>query len=168
MIRQMPFKLSLAISSVSAVFKDRADLVAENIALRHQLSCFIHRESRPKLRPVDRCRFSFSVLREIAALLCPMRDGPNHPRYPRSRRRIRLVRGQIFVQNHARHACLPRLGHTASSLHPCLLPYPSRAGDRRARPPTTARYLRSEVIEAEDHTRRWCMNRNTAAATPLL
>ncbi len=50
----MPFKLSLAISSVSAVFKDRADLVAENIALRHQLSCFIHRESRPKLRPVDR------------------------------------------------------------------------------------------------------------------
>jgi len=54
MIRQMPFKLPLILSIVAAVFKDRADLVAENIALRHQLSCFIHRESRPRLRPADR------------------------------------------------------------------------------------------------------------------
>ncbi len=35
MIRQMPFKLPLILSIVAAVFKDRADLVAENIALRH-------------------------------------------------------------------------------------------------------------------------------------
>ena len=50
----MPFKLPLLLSIVASVFKDRADLVAENIALRHQLSCFIHRGSRPRLRPVDR------------------------------------------------------------------------------------------------------------------
>jgi hypothetical protein len=35
MIRLMPFKLPLILSAVAAVFKDRADLVAENIALRH-------------------------------------------------------------------------------------------------------------------------------------
>ncbi len=35
MIRQMPFKLPLFLSTVAAVFKDRADLVAENISLRH-------------------------------------------------------------------------------------------------------------------------------------
>ena len=50
----MPFKLPLILSVVAAVFKDRADLVAENTALRHQLSCFIHRGPRPRLRPVDR------------------------------------------------------------------------------------------------------------------
>jgi transposase InsO family protein len=54
MFRQMPFKLSLILCIVSALLKDRADLVAENIALRHQLSCFIHRRHRPRLRPVDR------------------------------------------------------------------------------------------------------------------
>ncbi len=54
MIRQMSFKLSLILSTVAAVFKDRADLVAENMALRHQLSCLIHRGPRPKLRPTDR------------------------------------------------------------------------------------------------------------------
>ena len=54
MIRQMSFKLPLVLSIVAAVFKDRADLVAENIALRHQLSCFIHRGPRPRLRHVDR------------------------------------------------------------------------------------------------------------------
>jgi transposase InsO family protein len=54
MICQMPFKLSLVLSIVAAVFKDRADLVAENIALRHQLSCLIHRGPRPRLRSVDR------------------------------------------------------------------------------------------------------------------
>ena len=50
----MPFKLPLILSAVAAVFKDRADLVAENIALRHQLWCFIHRGPGPRLRPVDR------------------------------------------------------------------------------------------------------------------
>ena len=54
MIRLMPFKLPLISSIVAAVFKDRADLVAENPALRYQLSCFIHRGPRPRLRPVDR------------------------------------------------------------------------------------------------------------------
>jgi hypothetical protein len=51
MIRRMPFKLPLILSIVSAVFKDRADLVAENIALRHQLSC---RGPRPTLCTFDR------------------------------------------------------------------------------------------------------------------
>ena len=50
----MLFKRPLVLSIIAAVFKDRADLVAENIALRHQLSCFIHRGPRPRLRPVDR------------------------------------------------------------------------------------------------------------------
>jgi transposase InsO family protein len=54
MIREMPFKLPVILSVVAAVFKDRADLVAENVALRHQLSCFIHRGPRPRLRAVDR------------------------------------------------------------------------------------------------------------------
>jgi putative transposase len=54
MIRRMLFKRPLVLSIIAAVFKDRADLVAENIALRHQLSCFIHRGPRPRLRPVDR------------------------------------------------------------------------------------------------------------------
>jgi putative transposase len=50
----MPFKLSAVLSIAAAVFKDRADLIAENVALRHQLSCLMHRGSRPRLRPVDR------------------------------------------------------------------------------------------------------------------
>ena len=50
----MPLKLPLILSIVAAVFKNRADLVAENIALRHQLACFIRRGPRPRLRPVDR------------------------------------------------------------------------------------------------------------------
>ncbi len=50
----MPFKLSAVLSIAAAVFKDRADLVAENVALRHQLSCLMHRGHRPRLRPVDR------------------------------------------------------------------------------------------------------------------
>jgi hypothetical protein len=53
-IRRMPLKLPLVLAVVVAVFKDRADLVTENIGLRHQLSCLIHRGSRPKLRPADR------------------------------------------------------------------------------------------------------------------
>ena len=47
MIRQIPFKRPLVLSIVAAVLKDRADLVTENFALRHQLSCFIHRGLRP-------------------------------------------------------------------------------------------------------------------------
>jgi hypothetical protein len=39
----MPFKLSAVLSIAAAVFKDRADVVAENVALRHQLSCLMHR-----------------------------------------------------------------------------------------------------------------------------
>jgi putative transposase len=54
MIRPMPFKLSAILSIAAAILKDRADLVAENMALRHQLSCLIHRGRRPKLRPGDR------------------------------------------------------------------------------------------------------------------
>ncbi len=49
----MPFKLSAVLSIAAAVFKDRAELVAENVALRHQLSCLMHRGPRPRLRPVD-------------------------------------------------------------------------------------------------------------------
>jgi len=50
----MPFKLPLILSIVAAVFKDRADLVAQNAALRHQLWCFIQRGPRPRLRAFDR------------------------------------------------------------------------------------------------------------------
>ncbi len=50
----MPLNLALALSIIVVVFKDRADLVDENLALRHQLSCLIHRRARPKLRPIDR------------------------------------------------------------------------------------------------------------------
>ncbi len=50
----MPLKLPLIVAIIVAVFKDRADLVAENIALRHQLSCLRHQKSRPKLRTIDR------------------------------------------------------------------------------------------------------------------
>jgi putative transposase len=50
----MSFKLALVLSITAAAFKARADLVAKNVALRHQLSCLIHRGPRPKLRPFDR------------------------------------------------------------------------------------------------------------------
>ncbi len=53
MIRQTPFKLAPFLSVVTAVFKDRADLVAENMVLRHQLSCLLHRGPRPRLRIGD-------------------------------------------------------------------------------------------------------------------
>jgi hypothetical protein len=72
----MPFKLALFLSIAAAVFKDRADLVAENVALRHQLSCMIHRGPRPKIRAVDRVfwvllsRF-WSGWRESLALVKP-------------------------------------------------------------------------------------------------
>ncbi len=34
--RRLPFKLFAVLSVAAAVFKDRADLVAENVALRHR------------------------------------------------------------------------------------------------------------------------------------
>ena len=52
MIRPMPFNLSAILSITAAIFKERADLIAENMALRHQLSCLIHRGRQPKLHPV--------------------------------------------------------------------------------------------------------------------
>ena len=66
MIRQMSHKLLLILYIVPAVFKDRADLVAENLALRHQLSCFIHRGPRPRIRPVDRVFWVLHSYEEIA------------------------------------------------------------------------------------------------------
>jgi hypothetical protein len=54
MTRSMLFRLSAVLFIAAAVLKDRADLVAENVALRHQLSCLMHRGPRPRLRPVDR------------------------------------------------------------------------------------------------------------------
>jgi hypothetical protein len=50
----MPLPLPLAVAIFVTTVKDRADLVAENIVLRHQLSCLRHRGKRPKLRPMDR------------------------------------------------------------------------------------------------------------------
>jgi len=50
---RLPLQLPLTLAVVVAVFKDRADLVAENIVLRHQLSCLKHRGKRPELRPLD-------------------------------------------------------------------------------------------------------------------
>lgn len=50
----MPPQLPLIVAVVLASVKDRADLVAENLALRHQLSCLKHRRKRPTLRPIDR------------------------------------------------------------------------------------------------------------------
>jgi transposase InsO family protein len=50
----MPIKLPLIFSFVAVVFKGRADLIAENMALRHQLSCLSGRKPRPRLRCADR------------------------------------------------------------------------------------------------------------------
>ena len=47
-------QLPLLVAVIAAIFKRRADLVAENLALRHQLSCLMLRRKRPKLRPLDR------------------------------------------------------------------------------------------------------------------
>ncbi len=51
---KMPLQVPLLVAVIIAVFKDRADLIAENVALRHQLSCLKHRRKRPRLRPLDR------------------------------------------------------------------------------------------------------------------
>lgn len=50
----MPHQLRLIVAVLVAVFRDRADVIAENIALRHQLACLKHRGKRPKLRALDR------------------------------------------------------------------------------------------------------------------
>jgi hypothetical protein len=39
MIRRMPFQRPLILSIVASIFKDRADLVAENVALCHPVVC---------------------------------------------------------------------------------------------------------------------------------
>ncbi len=49
----MPLQLPLFVAVVVAFFKDRTDLVVENLALRHQLSRLNHRRKRPNLRPMD-------------------------------------------------------------------------------------------------------------------
>ena len=54
MLARMPLQLPLLVAVLVASFMDRADLVAENLALRHQLSCLKHRKTRPRLRPLDR------------------------------------------------------------------------------------------------------------------
>lgn len=53
-IDHVPLQLPLLVAVITAIFKVRADLVAENLALRHQLSCLHHRNSRPRFRPLDR------------------------------------------------------------------------------------------------------------------
>lgn len=76
----MPFKLALFVSITTAVFKDRTDLVAENVALRQQLSCLIHRGPRPKLRSVDRVfwlllsRFLPLISAEVRTLIIEMAE----------------------------------------------------------------------------------------------
>ena len=57
MLARMPLQLALLVAVLVASFMDRADLVAENMALRHQLSCLKHRKTRPRLRPLDRVRW---------------------------------------------------------------------------------------------------------------
>ncbi len=46
--------MPLILAAIVAFVKDRADLAAENLALRHQLSCLRHPKTRPKLQPLDR------------------------------------------------------------------------------------------------------------------
>ncbi len=42
----MPIRLPLIVAAILAAVIDRADLVAENLALRQQLSCLHHRGTR--------------------------------------------------------------------------------------------------------------------------
>jgi len=51
---EMPLHLPLVLAAIVALFRDRADLVAENLALRQQLSSLAHIGKRPRLRPLDR------------------------------------------------------------------------------------------------------------------
>ena len=50
----MTIKLPLIFSVVASVFKGRADLVAENLEVRHQVSCLSDRKPRSRLRRIDR------------------------------------------------------------------------------------------------------------------
>jgi hypothetical protein len=66
MIRQMPFKLLLILSIVAAVFKDRARLVAEGIALRHLVLCRgLRTRLRPVIRQAGRCSFLCSFPKDL-------------------------------------------------------------------------------------------------------
>jgi putative transposase len=72
----MPLQLPLVAAVFVAALKDRADLVAENVALRHQLSCLKHRKKRPKLRPLDRALWvvlarSWSRWKELLVMVKP-------------------------------------------------------------------------------------------------
>ncbi len=91
MIRQVSFKLPLVLSIVAAVFKDCADLVAENVALHHQLACFIHRGPRPRLRSVDRV---FWVLINASEITVSRYMPKRHP--PAGSRQ----RWDTFLRNH--------------------------------------------------------------------
>jgi len=117
----MPFNLSAVLSIAAAVLKDRADLVAENVALRHQLSCLIHRGPRPKLRPVDRVFWVllsrlWSGWRESLAFVKPAtvlawhrkgfklfwrwksrKRGPGRPRIPIEVRRLIIQMAEMNV-----------------------------------------------------------------------
>ena len=66
---RMSIELPLILSIIAVVFKVRADLIAENLALRHQLLCLGDRKSRPRLRRVDRV---FWVL--LARFWCGWRE----------------------------------------------------------------------------------------------
>lgn len=55
----MLLNLQLVLAAIVAAFRDRADLVAENLALRQQLAALDHRRKRPRLRPIDRAFWAF-------------------------------------------------------------------------------------------------------------
>jgi putative transposase len=64
------------VAVLCASFRDRADLVAENLALRHQLSCMMSRGKRAKLRPIDRFLWTllarwWSRWREVLVIVKP-------------------------------------------------------------------------------------------------
>jgi len=80
---EMPLHLPLAIAAIVALFKDRADLVAENLALRQQLSSLAHLGMRPKLRPLDRL---------FCAMLCRY--------WPRRRQLLVIVQPNTVIAWH--------------------------------------------------------------------
>ena len=50
--RRMPMKLPLILSIVAVVFKGRADLIAENLALRHNTTIGVLHEGENEAKPV--------------------------------------------------------------------------------------------------------------------
>jgi transposase InsO family protein len=155
----MPLKLPLVLSIVVAVFKDRADLVAENTALRHQLSCLRHRRSRPKLRTVDRvfwvllCRF-WSRWMETLGMVKPAtvlawhrqgfkhfwrwksrKRGPGRPRIPEDVRKQIVEMAEMNVGWGAPriHGELLKLGIEISEItvSRCMPKRPPAAGSRQ-------------------------------------